>query len=202
MQTAPDARRNAIVGRPTDRARGDRRPPRAPARTRRRSCRPETRRAPLRPRGSAPCARRSSSVARVRSAAARDRGRRDDRRAPDAPSPRTPRALAPRQRPAPGHPVEEIVERRIERAGHPRRASGAAGRARDAQAERGRGEWHRRLSSSAARRTSCGEPGRPPPFVEHVEDVGVAEIDPHRTPPRTLRVVALEIAIDARESRP
>src|SRR5207247_6468326 len=39
-------------------------------------------------------------------------------------------------------------------------------------------------------------PCRPSPFVEHVEHVRLAEIDLHRPPPRTLRVVALEVPID------
>src|SRR6185503_5357009 len=34
------------------------------------------------------------------------------------------------------------------------------------------------------------------PLVEHVEHVGLAELDAHGPPPRPLRVVALEVAID------
>src|SRR5678815_1366788 len=37
---------------------------------------------------------------------------------------------------------------------------------------------------------------RPSPFVEHVEDVGLAKLNLHRAPAWSLGVVALEIAID------
>ncbi len=40
------------------------------------------------------------------------------------------------------------------------------------------------------------DPDRPAPLVEGVEHVGLAELDPHRPATRTLRVVALEVAID------
>ena len=40
------------------------------------------------------------------------------------------------------------------------------------------------------------------PLVEHVEHVGFAEVDPHRPAPRSLAVVALEVAIDALRTRP
>src|SRR6185503_5941646 len=45
-------------------------------------------------------------------------------------------------------------------------------------------------------------PGRPPPLVEHIEHVGLTEIDPDRTPARTLTVVALEVPIDTRVRHP
>ena len=40
---------------------------------------------------------------------------------------------------------------------------------------------------------------RAPPVVEQLEDVGLAELDAHRPAPRSLRVVALAVAIDAAE---
>ena len=40
---------------------------------------------------------------------------------------------------------------------------------------------------------------RAPPVVEQLEDVGFAELDAHRPPPRALGVVALAVAIDAAE---
>src|SRR5512145_1733532 len=35
------------------------------------------------------------------------------------------------------------------------------------------------------------------PFIEDIQDVGLAELDAHRAPTRPLRVVPIEIAIDA-----
>src|SRR5262249_45275673 len=46
---------------------------------------------------------------------------------------------------------------------------------------------------------STRNPNRAPPIIEHVENIGVAEIDSDRPAPRTLPVVALEIPIDAFE---
>src|SRR5262249_5025078 len=43
------------------------------------------------------------------------------------------------------------------------------------------------------------EPDRASPLVEDVEDVGLAEIDFDRPPPRSFPVVPLEVAIDASE---
>src|ERR1044071_6482794 len=39
--------------------------------------------------------------------------------------------------------------------------------------------------------------GRPAPLVEHVEHVGLAEVDANGPPPRTTAIVAFEIAVDA-----
>src|SRR5206468_8247244 len=41
--------------------------------------------------------------------------------------------------------------------------------------------------------------GRAPPLVEHVQDVGFAEVDLHRPAPRSASIVALEVAIDSLE---
>ena len=38
---------------------------------------------------------------------------------------------------------------------------------------------------------------RPPPLIEHVEHVGIAEIDLHRPPARPLAIVPLEVPVDA-----
>src|SRR5438445_192501 len=44
-----------------------------------------------------------------------------------------------------------------------------------------------------------GHPDGPPPVVEGIEDVRLAELDAHRASPRAFRVITLAVPIDAAE---
>ena len=185
----------------TARAPGDRSPRRARARTRRRHADRETRAS-------------SSSASRAERRARRPRrARRAPRaaaRASSAASRATQRlARLAAQAAAPRARRVELARDAIDAA---RRtpAPSAPARARRRQPQHDALEMRRQRRTGAAARLIAVDrrpvtvdcrlsvtPSRPAPLVEHVEHVGLAEVDPHRPAARTLAVVALEVAIDA-----
>ena len=63
----------------------------------------------------------------------------------------------------------------------------------------GRGFQPSHIVDRSPQSSRSAEANRAFPLVEYVEDVGVAEIDLHRPAARAFAVVALEVAVDARE---
>src|SRR5262245_765645 len=61
----------------------------------------------------------------------------------------------------------------------------------------GRGRRLLDIGSAAGIGRNRRDTDRSTPVIERIEDISLAELDPHWTPPWALPVVALEIAIDA-----
>ena len=180
-------------------------PHRGRARTRPRSCRCEIRPAPTRLRPPAPRASPSSRVARACCTSSASSAARRSRTAWRAVAAQAARRGARRV---------ELAPRCDRSARRSRRRGSARTRRRQAQddafemcrqrpARMAAGGW--RAGDFRVRRRPAeqlpGDADGAPPFVEDIEHIGVAEVDLHRAAARTLAVVALEVAIDARGTR-